>query len=169
MPRLRAPGTADPLNLIKEVLEADMGKALAFGKEQIKALVKLQKDLQAKVGKPKVAVVKAVRNDALYTQVQTAFAEKPEMKKDLVACFGELKETLFRNAILKQGVRLDGRKTDQIRPLNIEIGVLPAAHGSCLFTRSETQALVTTTLRTINNTQIIVGLEEDYRKKIYLH
>jgi len=74
-----------------------------------------------------------------------------------------------RNAILKQGLRLDGRKFDQIRPLNIEIGVLPSAHGSCLFTRGETQALVTTTLGTINNTQIIDGLEEEYRKKFYLH
>jgi polyribonucleotide nucleotidyltransferase len=66
-------------------------------------------------------------------------------------------------------VRLDGRKFDQIRPLNIEVGVLPAAHGSCLFTRGETQALVTATLGTINNTQIIDGLEEEYRKKFYLH
>ena len=96
-------------------------------------------------------------------------ADKPELKKDLVACFDVLKETLFRNAILKQGVRLDGRKFDQIRPLNIEIGVLPAAHGCCLFTRGETQALVTTTLGTINNTQIIDGLEEEYKKKFYLH
>ncbi|WP_257305577.1 polyribonucleotide nucleotidyltransferase [Geothrix campi] len=198
-------GTADALVMVecgaKEVLEADMVKALAFGHEQIKTLVKLQKDLQAKVGKPKVAAAKAERNEALYKDVAAAFAEKlfaaltmkvkiesyktidllkkeavaqfctekPELKKDLVACFDELKETLFRNAILKQGVRLDGRKFDQIRPLNIEIGVLPAAHGSCLFTRGETQALVTTTLGTINNTQIIDGLEEEYKKKFYLH
>ncbi|HEY3401200.1 MAG TPA: polyribonucleotide nucleotidyltransferase, partial [Geothrix sp.] len=188
-------GTADALVMVecgaKEVLEADMVKALAFGHGQIQILVKLQKDLQAKVGKPKVAAAKAARNEELYGQVAAAFAEKlfaaltmkvkiesyktidllkkeavaqfctdkPELKKDLVACFDELKETLFRNAILKQGVRLDGRKFDQIRPLNIEIGVLPAAHGSCLFTRGETQALVTTTLGTINNTQIIDGLE----------
>ncbi len=198
-------GTSDALVMVecgaKEVQEADMVKALAFGHEQIKTLVKLQQDLQAKVGKPKVAAVKAERNEAVYKEVAAAFAEKlfaaltmkvkidsykaidvlkkeavlqftadkPELKKDVVACFDELKETLFRNAILKQGVRLDGRKFDQIRPLNIEVGVLPAAHGSCLFTRGETQALVTATLGTINNTQIIDGLEEEYKKKFYLH
>ena len=198
-------GTSDALVMVecgaKEVLEADMVKALAFGHEQIQILVKLQKDLQAKVGKPKVTAIKAVRNEALYKEVAAAYAEqlfaaltmkvkiesyktidlmkkeavaqfasdKPELKKDVVACFDELKETLFRNAILKQGVRLDGRKFDQIRPLNIEVGVLPSAHGSCLFTRGETQALVTATLGTINNTQIIDGLEEEYKKKFYLH
>ncbi len=198
-------GTADALVMVEcgaqEVLEADMVKALVFGHDQIKTLVKLQKDLQAKVGKPKVAAVKAEHNEALYKDVAAAFAEKlfaalthkvkiesykaidvlkkeavaqftadkPELKKDVVACFDELKETLFRNAILKQGVRLDGRKFDQIRPLNIEVGVLPAAHGSCLFTRGETQALVTATLGTLSNIQIIDGLEEEYKKKFYLH
>jgi polyribonucleotide nucleotidyltransferase len=198
-------GTADALVMVecgaKEVLEADMVKALAFGHDQIKTLVKLQQELQAKVGKSKVAAAKAARNEELYGQVASAFAEKlfaaltmkvkiesykaidllkkeavaqfcaekPELKKDTVACFDELKETLFRNAILKQGVRLDGRKFDQIRPLNIEVGVLPSAHGSCLFTRGETQALVTATLGTINNIQIIDGLEEEYKKKFYLH
>ncbi|MDP2877547.1 MAG: polyribonucleotide nucleotidyltransferase, partial [Holophaga sp.] len=76
---------------------------------------------------------------------------------------------LFRNAILQQGVRLDGRAFDQIRPLNIEVGVLPSAHGSCLFTRGETQALVTATLGTLQNIQVIDGLEEEYKKKFYLH
>ncbi len=66
-------------------------------------------------------------------------------------------------------MRLDGRKFDQIRPLNIAVGVLPATHGSCLFTRGETQAMVTTTLGTIENVQIIDGLEEEYKKKFYLH
>ena len=66
-------------------------------------------------------------------------------------------------------MRLDGRKFDQIRPLNIEVGFLPAAHGSALFTRGETQAMVTATLGTLDDIQIIDGLEEEYKKKFYLH
>ena len=198
-------GTDDALVMVEcgaqEVLEADMVKALEFGQQQIKTLVKLQKDLQAKVGKAKMVPVKAELNTEIYQKVAAAYAEKlftaltmkvkidsykviDALKKEAVkalggedgalkvevkACFDLLKETLFRNAILQQGVRLDGRAFDQIRPLNIEVGVLPSSHGSCLFTRGETQALVTTTLGTVENVQIIDGLEEEYKKKFYLH
>jgi len=198
-------GTEDALVMVEcgaqEVLEADMVKALEFGQQQIKTLVKLQKDLQAKVGKAKMAAVKTELNTEIYQKVAAAYAEKlftaltmkvkidsykvidalkkeaakelggedGAQKADVKACFDMLKETLFRNAILQQGVRLDGRSFDQIRPLNIEVGVLPSSHGSCLFTRGETQALVTTTLGTVENVQIIDGLEEEYKKKFYLH
>jgi polyribonucleotide nucleotidyltransferase len=91
------------------------------------------------------------------------------MSAEAGACYDQLKETLFRNAILKQGVRLDGRKFDEIRPLNIEVGVLPTAHGSALFTRGETQALVTTTLGTLDDIQIIDGLEEESQRRFFLH
>jgi len=108
--------------------------------------------------------------DALKKEVVADLcAEKPELKRDVVESFDLLKETLFRNAILKQGARLDGRKFDQIRPLNIEVGVLPAAHGSCLFTRGETQALVTATLGTAENIQTIDGIEDEIKKSFYLH
>ena len=108
--------------------------------------------------------------DALKKEVVADLAaEKPELKKDVVESFDLLKETLFRNAILKQGARLDGRRFDQIRPLNIEVGVLPSAHGSCLFTRGETQALVTATLGTAENIQTIDGIEDEVKKSFYLH
>jgi len=198
-------GTSDAIVMVEcgaqEVLEADMVKALAFGHDEIKKLVKLQEELRAKVGKPKVVPVKSELNQELYNQVAAKYAEKlmaaltmkvkiesykaldllkkevvadftaekPELKGEVKACFDLLKETLFRNAILKQGVRLDGRKFDQIRPLNIEVGFLPAAHGSALFTRGETQAMVTATLGTLDDIQIIDGLEEEYKKKFYLH
>ncbi len=198
-------GTEEALVMVEcgaqEVQEADMVKALEFGHQQIKALVKLQKDLRAKVGKTKMVATKKELNQDVYQKVASKYAErlmaaltmkvkidsykvidalkkecvtdftaeKPELKGDVVASYDLLKESLFRNAVLKQGVRLDGRKFDQIRPLNIEVGVLPSSHGSCLFTRGETQAMVTTTLGTIQNVQIIDGLEEEYKKKFYLH
>ena len=198
-------GTSEALVMVecgaKEVVEADMVKALAFGHDQIKKLVKLQEELRAKVGKTKLIATKTELNQAIYDQVAVKYAEKllaaltmkvkidsyktidalkkevvaefaaekPELKSDVKASFDALKESLFRNAILQQGVRLDGRKFDQIRPLNIEVGFLPAAHGSALFTRGETQAMVTTTLGTLDDIQIIDGLEEEYKKKFYLH
>jgi len=124
--------------------------------------------LAALTMKVKIDSYKAI--DALKKEAVAALtAERPEIKKDVVESFDTLKETLFRNAILKQGARLDGRKFDQIRPLNIEVGVLPAAHGSCLFTRGETQALVTATLGTADDIQHIDGIEEEYDKRFYLH
>ncbi len=198
-------GTEEALVMVecgaKEVQEADMVAALAFGHAQIKQLVKLQKDLQALAGRPKLTAQKTELDPDLYQAVAGAFAERlmqaltmkvkidsykqidvlkkeavaqfaaeaPEKKKDVAACFDLLKETIFRNTILQQGVRLDGRAFDQIRPLNIELGVLPAAHGSCLFTRGETQALVTATLGTLDDVQYIDGIEEEYEKKFYLH
>jgi len=198
-------GTEEALVMVecgaKEVQEADMVAALAFGHAQIKQLVKLQKDLQALAGRPKLTAQKTELDQDLYQAVAGAFAERlmqaltmkvkidsykqidvlkkeavaqfaaeaPEKKKDVAACFDLLKETIFRNTILQQGVRLDGRAFDQIRPLNIELGVLPAAHGSCLFTRGETQALVTATLGTLDDVQYIDGIEEEYEKKFYLH
>jgi polyribonucleotide nucleotidyltransferase len=198
-------GTEEALVMVecgaKEVQEADMVKALEFGHKQIKTLVKLQKELQAKVGKAKMPAAKKELSQDVYKQVVAKYAERlmaaltmkvkiesykaidalkkacvaeltaeaPELKPDVVGSFDLLKETLFRNAVLKQGVRLDGRKFDQIRPLNIEVGVLPSAHGSCLFTRGETQAMVTATLGTVEDVQIIDGLEEEIEKKFYLH
>ncbi len=101
--------------------------------------------------------------------VETHAAEKPELKGEVKVCFDHLKESLFREVILQKGERLDGRQFDQIRPLNIEVGFLPGAHGSALFTRGETQALVTTTLGTQDDVQTIEGLEDEVKKSFYLH
>ncbi len=124
--------------------------------------------MQALTMKVKIESYKAI--DALKKEaVAELGGEDGSLKGEVKACFDLLKETLFRNAILKQGVRLDGRRFDQIRPLNIEVGVLPAAHGSALFTRGETQAMVTATLGTADDVQIIDGLEDEYEKRFYLH
>ena len=101
--------------------------------------------------------------------VEVHTVDQPELKTEVKACFDHLKESLFREVILKKGERLDGRRFDQIRPLNIEVGLLPGAHGSALFTRGETQALVTTTLGTQDDIQIIEGLEEEMKKSFFLH
>jgi polyribonucleotide nucleotidyltransferase len=145
-------------------VKAELNQAL-YDQVAAKYAEKLMGALTMKV---KIESYKAI--DLLKKEAVAEFtAEKPELKGEVKACFDLLKETLFRNAILTQGVRLDGRKFDQIRPLNIEVGFLPAAHGSALFTRGETQAMVTATLGTLDDIQIIDGLEEEYKKKFYLH
>ncbi len=74
-----------------------------------------------------------------------------------------------RAMVLNEGVRVDGRKTDEIRPLSSIVGLLPCAHGSALFTRGQTQSLAVATLGTADDAQMIEGLEETYDEKFMLH
>jgi polyribonucleotide nucleotidyltransferase len=81
----------------------------------------------------------------------------------------DMEKDMMRERILEEGIRLDGRDTTQVRPITIELGVLPRTHGSALFTRGETQSLTTITLGTKSDEQIIDGLSEGYTKKFMLH
>ena len=83
--------------------------------------------------------------------------------------FKELEKDIVRGAILDGKPRIDGRDTKTVRPIAVEVGVLPRAHGSALFTRGETQALVVTTLGTGQDEQIIDALEGEYREHFMLH
>ncbi|MCX7699713.1 MAG: polyribonucleotide nucleotidyltransferase [Gemmataceae bacterium] len=83
------------------------------------------------------------------------------------AAFAALEERVVREMIL-DGVRIDGRTAKQLRPILCEVGLLPRTHGSALFQRGETQALVTTTLGTVSDEQRVEGLTEEYSKKFML-
>jgi polyribonucleotide nucleotidyltransferase len=85
------------------------------------------------------------------------------------AKFKDLEADIVRNAILDTGLRIDGRDTKTVRPIVAEVGVLPRAHGSALFTRGETQALCVATLGTGQDEQIIDALEGEYRSHFMLH
>ncbi|MDR0953278.1 MAG: polyribonucleotide nucleotidyltransferase [Elusimicrobiota bacterium] len=74
-----------------------------------------------------------------------------------------------RKMVLNEGIRVDGRKTDQIRPLSSQVGLLPMAHGSALFTRGQTQGLVVATLGTSADAQMVEGLDETYDETFMLH
>src|ERR1700760_2417894 len=87
----------------------------------------------------------------------------------LGAVFKELEADVVRRNILATGVRIDGRKVDQVRQIVSEVGVLSRAHGSALFTRGETQALVVATLGTGDDEQLIDALEGKYYEKFMLH
>ncbi|MHA6316851.1 polyribonucleotide nucleotidyltransferase [Altererythrobacter sp. CAU 1778] len=81
----------------------------------------------------------------------------------------KIEADIVRGAILKDGTRIDGRKLDQVRPIEAIVGVLPRAHGSSLFTRGETQALCSTTLGTKESEQMIDGLEGLSYERFMLH
>lgn len=83
--------------------------------------------------------------------------------------FDNICKEIVRNLVIKEKIRMDGRKLNDIRPISSETGILPRVHGSALFTRGQTQALVVTTLGTIKDRQFIDTLEEDSSERFYLH
>src|ERR1700756_3006119 len=83
--------------------------------------------------------------------------------------FKDIEKDIVRGAILRDGRRIDGRDTRSVRPISCEVGILPRAHGSALFTRGETQALAVATLGTGQDEQIIDALEGEYRENFMLH
>jgi len=93
-----------------------------------------------------------------------------ENKKYLIKNdFDDICKSIVRNLIIQEKIRVDGRKLDDIRSISGEIGVLPRVHGSALFSRGQTQALVITTLGTIKDRQFIDTLEEEFSERFYLH
>ncbi len=85
------------------------------------------------------------------------------------AILHDLEADIVRNAILDTGIRIDGRDTRTVRPIMAEVGILPRAHGSSLFTRGETQAFCVATLGTGQDEQVIDALEGEYRSNFMLH
>ena len=106
---------------------------------------------------------------ALKDLIASIPAEEVERKTEAKTIFKELKEKVLREEVLTHNVRLDGRKFDEVRPIWIETGVLPRTHGSAVFTRGETQALVTCTLGTADDAQKIESFEGETWKSFMLH
>ena len=88
---------------------------------------------------------------------------------ELAREFGELEYRTMRDAVLASKIRIDGRKLDDIRPITVRVGVLPRTHGSALFTRGETQALVVVTLGTTRDAQIIDAPEGESKDPFLFH
>ena len=115
---------------------------------------------------------KSARQDlisAAKKKAKEAFATEAEDAILFGGVFKQLEADIVRNDILDTGNRIDGRDTKTVRQIICEVGVLPRAHGSALFTRGETQALVVTTLGTGQDEQIIDALEGEYRENFMLH
>ena len=110
--------------------------------------------------------IKAVREKALAELNEEETDEKTPWVKNV---FGSMVKAITRETILDQRERLDGRAFDEIRSVTCEASVLPRTHGSALFTRGETQAIVTCTLGTSDDTQLIESVEGDWRETFMLH
>ncbi|MCC7260507.1 MAG: polyribonucleotide nucleotidyltransferase [Alphaproteobacteria bacterium] len=102
--------------------------------------------------------------------VKEAFATDETVSKSAVGgILKQLEADIVRGDILSTGVRIDGRKTDNVRQIQAEVSVLPRTHGSALFTRGETQALVVTTLGNAQDEQVVDTMEGDSREQFMLH
>jgi polyribonucleotide nucleotidyltransferase len=120
-------------------------------------------------GKDKITSYAAV--DALKKEVVASYPEEDLAKRAMAGkVFSHLKEKIFRDDMLGNRRRPDGRKFSEIRPISCEVGWLPRVHGSSLFTRGETQAIVTATLGTKMDEQFIDDLEKgEVKKRFLLH
>ncbi len=136
-------------------------------------------DLRSKVGTRLVDAVdteKHPKNESyglikqIKDEVKQAIPEDDEAGRKKASKYLEmLRENIFREQVIKGKRRPDGRKFDQIRDIWIEVGVLPRTHGSSIFTRGETQALVTTTLGTADDMQRLEAFEGEAKKRFMLH
>jgi polyribonucleotide nucleotidyltransferase len=116
--------------------------------------------------------VKQVRYEKVGAAKKAAAAKLTEEGLNAEAAkglFKDLEADIVRNAILDTGLRIDGRDTKTVRPILAEVGVLPRTHGSSLFTRGETQALVVATLGTAQDEQIVDAIEGEFKEHFMLH
>ena len=133
---------------VSELAEADLRAAYE---------ITVKQDRQTRIGEVRTRVAEAFAEDEAVEDTQIA---------DLVKA---LEKKIVRGNILSGQARIDGRALDTVRPIVSDVEVLPRAHGSALFTRGETQALVVTTLGTGEDEQIIDALEGSYREHFLLH
>ena len=183
----------------KELSEDKMLEAVNLGHEKIKPVINAIIDLAETCAKEPIDVPKEDGSlkslDKLLKptikKIETAYKEKDKSKRHsnlnkikedsialcgeefeenkILAAFKKIESEIVRGSILKTGKRIDGRDTKTVRPIVSEVGVLPRTHGSALFTRGETQALVVATLGTGSDEQIIDSLEGESKSRFMLH
>ncbi|MBL8783650.1 MAG: polyribonucleotide nucleotidyltransferase [Deltaproteobacteria bacterium] len=132
-------------------------KELAFAKIKEAAFIKGKHERYAAYAAVKDEVIAALGEDG------------PSKADDVKELIEDLKYSAVRHAIVEEGRRIDGRKSNQIRPIECQVGILPRTHGSALFTRGETQALVAVTFGTKKDEQRIDALTGEYTSRFMLH
>ncbi len=161
-------------------LQEELYKAIAPVKREVaprEQNVALEKEIEEKLytklqeamrTEGKLAAESAV--DVIKAELKEEFAEREPEELALVSgIFKGLQEKALRQEVLEKRQRLDGRAFDAVREITCEVGVLPRTHGSSVFTRGETQALVTVTLGTSDDAQRMDFLEGDFQKRFMLH
>ena len=144
-------------------------------KKEIKELSakKFDKAMRIKDKLEKYAAIDAVKEEVVTKYEEENKDLKEDELKELITkvklVLGEIEYEIFRSIVVKEKMRADGRKMNEIRPLSTDIDLLPRTHGSALFTRGETQALSTTTLGALGEHQILDGLDRETEKRFMLH
>ncbi len=145
-----------------EIPETDQVK---FEKIERQVSSDLLESFQIKLKKEREARTKQI----LENLVADIPEEDEEEINETTQIFYDVQKKLVRSLVLEKGKRADGRAFDEIRPISIEVGILPRTHGSALFTRGETQCLATVTLGTFEDVQRIDSLGEEGEKRFMLH
>jgi len=131
------------------------------------------KNLYGEEIKKSICIIEKKERENTLKNIFNQITEKLSVEGDnsslLKNAYDIICQEAVRNLIIKDKIRVDGRKLGEIRPISCETGVLPRVHGSALFTRGETQALVITTLGTVKDRQFIDTLEEESSERFYLH
>ncbi|MBX6743998.1 MAG: polyribonucleotide nucleotidyltransferase [Acetobacteraceae bacterium] len=146
---------------LPEPSEAELALKARVAELGTEAVAEAYRETQKLLRQQKVAAAKQA--------VLEKLAEEGADLEKAKAFFKDLEAQVVRNAILDTGRRIDGRDTKTVRPIVAEVGVLPRAHGSALFTRGETQAFCVATLGTGQDEQIIDALPGEYREHFMLH
>ena len=167
---------------IKQIVAAIDDLQSAVGKKKLKVQKKevghaFYREVEEKVYAPLSEAMRIRGKIENYDRVDQVLAELvaslPEgdvqRKIEAKQIFSEVKEKVLRDEVLERGIRLDGRQFDEVRPIWTETGVLPRTHGSVVFTRGETQALVTCTLGTADDEQKIEHVGGEFYKRFMLH
>jgi polyribonucleotide nucleotidyltransferase len=204
-------GTHDAVVMIegeaKELSEAVLAEAVAYGHQHIQKIVEMQQELQKRLEVKKQEVSREEtdgslsekvslfakdrihhylyeqgesidkelyqeRMDQIYEDALEEFTEEEdleEMSKVIAGIIHDTEKEILRNSVLTTEKRIDGRSPTDIREITCEVGILPRTHGSAVFTRGQTQALVVTTLGTSIDEQRLDNLEGESTKSFMLH
>jgi len=175
-------GIAFSSETINQIIEAqkDLYDKLHIQKRKFSAmevdqanLEKIEKEIYPSLNKAILTQNKKDREEETNKILDGLLEPIPEENKEKIyetkEIFYKIQKKLVRDLILNEGKRVDGRGVDEIRPISIEVGLLPRTHGSALFTRGETQCLATVTLGTFEDVQRLDGLGEAGEKRFMLH
>lgn len=150
---------------VKEIVLQKVDEAL-FSKIKELSLDDLKKAIQLSSKEEREEALACIANQLVD---QLMKEQSPYTADDIKSTLVELEQEEVRKSILEKKVRVDGRKSNEIRPVSCEVGLLPRTHGSGLFTRGQTQSLSVTTLGTSNDEQLIDALEGETFKSFMLH
>ena len=152
---------------VLEITDELKTEVRALAEEKLNSAMRIKEKLEkyAAIDKVKEDIVSKYENENL----ELKDTELKELITKVKLVLEEIEYEIFRQIVVKEHTRADGRKMDEIRPLSTDIDLLPRTHGSALFTRGETQALAVTTLGALGEHQILDGLSLEDEKRFMLH